>query len=203
VSLHTVYGLNGVGKDTIAHELRNRNPNLVTTSESRMLMYLLGITTGFDATLKVDRSQYSQLECTPQEQIIELEQGSPMRELVGNVSADNGTVLNLSHLVFARYLDDEIDYLQKPKATWYVHAGDSFMNVVAPPETILKRRQADAAQRERILKGVDEISYHQSLCDREWERIKCIAQPLTRFAVIENVELIKAVEQAEEVIYGQ
>jgi len=198
-----MYGLNGVGKDTIAHGLRNRNPNLVTTSESRMLMFLLGITKGFDATLKVERSQYSQLEGTPQEQIIELEQGPPMRELVGNVSADNGTVLNLSHLVFATYLDDEIDYLQKPKASWYVHAGDSFMNVVASTEVILQRRQADSAHRERILNGVEEIKFHQTLCDLEWERIQKIALPLTRFAVIENIELAGSVTQAEEVMYGQ
>lgn len=200
--LHTMYGVNGVGKDTIANELRQREPRLVTTSESRMLMYLLGIAPSFDSTYSAGREQYAQLETTPQERIAEIEQGPPMRELVGNLKADSSPVLNLSHLIFATYLDGRVTYLDKHKPDWYARTGDTFMNVIAPPETILERRCQQAGLRERVLLGPSEIQHHLDLCDKEWERLQSSA-PDAVFAVIENIELSEAVAGAERVMYGE
>jgi adenylate kinase len=197
-----MYGVNGVGKDTIANELREREPRLVTTSESRMLMYLLGIAPSFSSTYSAGREQYAKLEATPQEQIAEIEQGPPMCELIGNLKANSSPVLNLSHLIFATYLDGGVTYLDKHKPDWYTRTGDTFMNVVAPPETILERRQGQAGLRERILLGTSEIQHHLDLCEKEWDRLQSAAPDAT-FAVIENIELHRAVANAERVMYGE
>jgi len=201
--LHTMFGLNGVGKDTIASELREKNKNLVTTSESRMLMYLLGITDGVTTDISVGRAQYSQLESTPQEKIVELEQGGPMEELLGSIAIGKQPVLNLSHLVFATYLDGNVAYLEKSKPEWYVKSSDVFVNVVAPSEVVLQRRIGESATRERITSGEEEIMHHQALCDSEWDRMQTLGLPTTRFVVVENVDLDTAVRATEEAIYGK
>ena len=41
IGLNTIFGINGVGKDTVAEALRQRNPEIKVVSGSRLLMYLL------------------------------------------------------------------------------------------------------------------------------------------------------------------
>lgn len=43
MGLNTIFGINGIGKDTVAEELRKRKPEVIVTSMSRVLMYILGI----------------------------------------------------------------------------------------------------------------------------------------------------------------
>src|SRR5690606_33381552 len=111
MSLDTIYGINGVGKDTVAAELQKRQPRgLVITSMSRLSMYLLDITDNFDAQRSVTNDQYKKLETVPQEDMVALEEG-PYREFVGELADGGDRVLMLSHLVFALHLGKTVSYL--------------------------------------------------------------------------------------------
>lgn len=202
MAFHTMYGINGVGKDTIANQLRQRNPNLETITESRMLMYLLGITNSYKATDSVSREQYAQLEATPQQIVRQIETDGPLKELVGNISARPRPTLNLSHLVFAMHLNGAVEYLVKPKEDWFLDEVDSLTQIVAPSDVILSRRLGEIGLRQRVVDGVDEIDHHQMLCDKEWDRIYGKIGHQTTMKVIENTDLLTAVAEAEAVIYG-
>ena len=73
MAITTIFGINGVGKDTVANSLRTNNPDLLVTSISRMLMYILGITKTYDVNEKVCEEQYKMLESVPQEKMIKIE----------------------------------------------------------------------------------------------------------------------------------
>ena len=72
MAITTIFGINGVGKDTVANSLRTNNPDLLVTSISRMLMYILGITKTYDVNEKVCEEQYKMLESVPQEKMIKI-----------------------------------------------------------------------------------------------------------------------------------
>lgn len=88
MTMNTLFGINGSGKDTVANELQQRlwrRSKLVVTSMSRMSMYLLGITDNFDAARSVRPEAYRTLEQVPQKQMVELESG-PYKDLVEDLA---------------------------------------------------------------------------------------------------------------------
>lgn len=189
MSLDTLYGINGVGKDTVAAEIKSeRAHDLQITSASRLSMYLLGITDHFDAQRKVSREQYQQLESVPQSEMIELENG-PYREFIGELSSRSDRVLMLSHLVFALHLDQEVTYLKERHVPdWYIAQNDSMIQLTASPVEVLKRRKSDAVNGERDRPSLlDQIVEHQSLCDTEWSRIENgVVLPKNGIHIVDN-----------------
>ena len=73
MAITTLFGINGVGKDTIAENLRKKNPEITVSSVSRMLMYILGISKTYDVREKVTEEQYKILESIPQTQMVKIE----------------------------------------------------------------------------------------------------------------------------------
>ena len=48
MGLYTIFGINGIGKDTVAKEIRKKTQDIEVTSMSRLLMFILGISKSYD-----------------------------------------------------------------------------------------------------------------------------------------------------------
>lgn len=205
MSIDTLYGVNGVGKDAIAERIKSeRVSNLTITSASRLCMYLLGITDNFDAQRKIGREQYKQLESMPQDEMVALEDG-PYREFVGTLANCDDRVLMLSHLVFALHLDKEVSYLtERHIPGWYVGQNNSMIQLIASPEEILSRRKADALSGSRERPAlISQIMEHQNLCDTEWMRIEeGDISPKKGMYIVENSSLTTTTNQVGDILYG-
>ncbi len=204
MSLDTLYGINGVGKDTVAERLRqSTDRNLIVTSMSRLSMYLLGITKSFDVSKPVSGEAYKQLEQVPQPEMVALENG-PYKDMIGELAQGGDRALLLGHLITALHLGGSVKYLtERPTPDWYIENNSSMIQLTAPANTILQRRQHDASGgvRSRPVE-IGQIVEHQELCDEEWSRIENgSAKPLNGLHIVENQNLETAVAKVKEIIY--
>lgn len=92
MGLYTIFGINGIGKDTIAEELRNKNPEIEVTSMSRLLMFIIGISKTYDVREKISERQYKTLENIPQSKMIDIE-NNEYRELIEKISKSDKYVI--------------------------------------------------------------------------------------------------------------
>ena len=203
MTLSTLYGINGVGKDTVAEKLRESvDQRLIVTSMSRLSMYLLGIAKDLDVSGKLPPDAYKRLEQVPQPEMIALENG-PYKEMVAELADGGDKALLLGHLVTALHLGGSINYLtDRTTPDWYIENNSSFVQLTAPAETIMQRRQRDASTgvRSRPVE-FDQIIEHQELCNQEWERIESgLVTPSRGMHVIENQDLDRAVAEVREII---
>ena len=145
MGLITIFGINGVGKDTVADKIKEKNPDITITSMSRMLMYLLGISKTYDTREKINEKKYKKLENTPQEIIRDIE-NNQYKQLLEQLScADN--VIFLAHLVSELRLGNETKYLtdkQIPK--WFIDINEQMIQLVAPASIISQRRRNDKSK---------------------------------------------------------
>lgn len=199
MGLTTIFGINGVGKDTVAEKLRANNPDITVTSMSRMLMYLLGISKTYDTREKISEKQYKKLENTPQKIISSIE-NNEYRKLLEELSATDNVIF-LAHLVSALRLGNETMYLtdkQIPK--WFVDINEQMIQLVAPASIISQRRKEDKSRRRNC--NIEQIFEHQELCSKEWQRIRRRnPNKINQMHIVENIELDDAVRQIENIIY--
>lgn len=200
MSIITLYGINGVGKDTIANSVRNSESNLKVSSMSRMLMYILGITSTYDVNEEVNEKQYQQLESMSQTKMIEIEQ-TDYKRLLCDISESKQNLLFLSHLITALRHGDKINYLVNRKTPdWFVDINSALVQLVAPVEVICERRTNDKT-RKRVVDPI-EVSYHQQLCTEEWERIKRINTASSdKMYVVNNIDLDTATNEVKQILH--
>jgi adenylate kinase len=200
MGVHTIFGIKGVGKYTVAESLREYRRELSVTSVSRMSMYLLGIISDYDVHTQVDEFAYGKLEATPQDRMIRLE-SSEYREKLEELSGSSQPTVVLNHLVVAMRHLGQVEYLtNRQTPDWYIDINRSLLQLVAPPELIVGRRQSDKS-RLRVA-DIDQITEHQELCDLEWQRIADSGGNLGgKMKIIPNIDLNSAVKDVEDVIF--
>ncbi len=202
MALITIYGINGVGKDTVANSLRDRNTELSVSSISRMLMYILGITKTYDVNEKVCEEQYKVLESIPQEKMLEIE-NTDYKKLLYEISNSKENLIMLSHLISVLRHGDKIQYLiDRITPNWYVELNQALIQLVAPTEVISERRKNDLLRKRDA--SLSEIEYHQSLCTNEWERIKKInIDTSNKMFIVNNIDLDTAISDIETIMYDE
>lgn len=199
MGLYTIFGINGVGKDTVANELKKNNPNIKVTSMSRILMYILGITTTYDTFEKINDEQYRILENTPQNIMIDIE-NNQYRKLLEKMAESEEDIIFLTHLVSALRLQGETRYLKDrltPK--WFIELNKELIQLVAPADVISERRERDSKRKREI--DINQILEHQELCSKEWERI-AISNILNkdRMHIVNNINLTEATNEIQGII---
>lgn len=202
MGLNTIFGINGIGKDTIAEEIRRKNPEIRVTSMSRVYMYILGISKTCDVREKITEEQYKELESISQETMREIE-NNEYKHILERMANSKEKVIFLGHLISALRLGEDVKYLEDRKTPkWFVDINDNIIQLVAPAELISERRKKDNERKRKS--DIEEILKHQELCSKEWKRISeeddFIAQ---KMQTIENVDLEKTVKDIEDVIYGK
>lgn len=202
MAITTIFGINGVGKDTVANSLRTNNPDLLVTSISRMLMYILGITKTYDVNEKVCEEQYKMLESVPQEKMIKIE-NTDYKDMLDEIASSKEDLIMLSHLISALRHGDKIQYLtDRTTPDWYVKLNQALIQLVAPSDIVSYRRKNDVNRKRET--SIEEIEYHQSLCTNEWERIKRVNPDTTnRMFIVNNINLSDATKEIEQIMHNQ
>ena len=202
MAITTIFGINGVGKDTVANSLRTNNPDLLVTSISRMLMYILGITKTYDVNEKVCEEQYKMLESVPQEKMIKIE-NTDYKDMLDEIASSKEDLIMLSHLISALRHGDKIQYLtDRTTPDWYVKLNQALIQLVAPSDIVSYRRKNDVNRKRET--SIEEIEYHQSLCTNEWERIKRVNPDTTnRMFIVNNINLRDATSEIEQIMHNQ
>lgn len=202
MAITTIFGINGVGKDTVANSLRTNNPDLLVTSISRMLMYILGITKTYDVNEKVCEEQYKMLESVPQEKMIKIE-NTDYKDMLDEIASSKEDLIMLSHLISALRHGDKIQYLtDRTTPDWYVKLNQVLIQLVAPSDIVSYRRKNDVNRKRET--SIKEIEYHQSLCTNEWERIKRVNPDTTnRMFIVNNINLSDATNEIEKIMHDQ
>lgn len=200
MGLYTIFGINGIGKDTIAEKIRQKHQDIEVTSMSRLLMFMLGISKSYDVREKINEEQYKALEQTPQCTIRKIEENE-YRRLLEELAKSDKDVIFLSHLITALRLGNKVEFLEDRKTPdWFVDINDKLIQLVAPAQIVAKRRQKDKTRRRCY--EIDEIIKHQELCTKEWERIKRKDYyTAKKMSVVENIDLNQAVRGVENIIF--
>ena len=196
MGLYTIYGINGIGKDTVAKEIRKKRQDIVVTSMSRILMFILGISKSYDVQEKINEEQYKALEETPQSTMRNIEENE-YRQLLEKLAKGDKEVIFLSHLITALRLGNKVEFLEDRKTPdWFVDINGKLIQLVAPAQIVAERRQKDKTRRRCY--EIDEIIKHQELCTKEWERIKRKDYyTAKKMSVVEN----QAVREVENIIF--
>lgn len=202
MGITTIFGINGIGKDTIAEELRKKNKELKVTSMSRLSMYLLGISTTYDVREKITEEQYKELEMISQTKMIELE-NNEYREHLEKMAKSDEDVIILSHLISALRLGDKTEYLTERKTPkWFIDINQNLIQLVAPADLISDRRSKDKTRKRDA--EIEQIIKHQSLCNKEWERIaQENVKARQKMHIVENINLDKAIKEIENIVYAR
>lgn len=200
MGLYTIFGINGIGKDTVAKEIRKKTQDIEVTSMSRLLMFILGISKSYDVQEKINEEQYKALEKMPQSTMRFIEDNE-YRQLLERLAKEDKDVIFLSHLITALRLRNKVEFLEDRKTPdWFVDINDKLIQLVAPAQMVAERRQRDKTRRRCY--EIDEIIKHQELCTKEWERIKkkdyCTAR---KMSIVENIDLNQAVREVENIIF--
>lgn len=200
MGLYTIFGINGIGKDTVAKEIRKKTQDIEVTSMSRLLMFILGISKSYDVQEKINEEQYKALEKMPQSTMRFIEDNE-YRQLLERLAKEDKDVIFLSHLITALRLGNKVEFLEDRKTPdWFVDINDKLIQLVAPAQMVAERRQRDKTRRRCY--EIDEIIKHQELCTKEWERIKkkdyCTAR---KMSIVENIDLNQAVREVENIIF--
>lgn len=200
MGLYTIFGINGIGKDTVAEEIRKKRQNIEVTSLSRLLMFILGISKAYDVREKIDEEQYKALEETPQSTMRSIEDNE-YRQLLEKLAKGDKDVIFLSHLITALRLGNKVEFLEDRKTPdWFVDINDKLIQLVAPAQIVAERRQKDKTRRRCY--EIDEIIKHQELCTKEWERIKRKDYyTAKKMSVVENIDLNQTVREVENIIF--
>lgn len=200
MGLYTIYGINGIGKDTVAKEIRKKRQDIVVTSMSRILMFILGISKSYDVQEKINEEQYKALEETPQSTMRNIEENE-YRQLLEKLAKGDKEVIFLSHLITALRLGNKVEFLEDRKTPdWFVDINGKLIQLVAPAQIVAERRQKDKTRRRCY--EIDEIIKHQELCTKEWERIKRKDYyTAKKMSVVENIDLNQAVREVENIIF--
>lgn len=202
--LSTIYGVNGVGKDVVAEKLHQENKNVIITSTPRLLMYAFDLIDSYRVDEPVSKEHYQKLDSINQKEIDRIDATICRRILEDFANDKDNYYILLSHLVPALNLySNDVKYLtDKIVEEYYVELNKVIIQLVAPIELILERRLRDLKDRKRPV-SIEQIAYHQSLCDIEWERIKrvilensysCSAE------IVPNIELGTTVNDVKKLI---
>ena len=171
--LFIVCGINASGKDTLAREIAKSFSHPVITSESRLILYGLGLIPFYAAGHIITTEQYKTLENTPQKAIDRIICTSYRSTLI-SLAKDN-LVLLLYHLVFALNIDrKKPQFLTEKKIpSWLCSLSSGWMHIKSSGEEVLKRRRRDSktTERDRGKFMLNDIIVHQRLCDERWRDI--------------------------------
>lgn len=196
MSLINIFGINAVGKDTVANAIKVKHPQFSITSESRLLMFNLGYIDNYETSYPISKESYRKLENTNQSDIIQITNTSYKDTLI-KFHSSNKNIILLSHLVFALNVDKEKPvYLDKRELPIFLpDVVDCFIQLVSSPEEIYRRRISDNMDgiRDRGFTSKNEIIKHQDLCNIKWDKL--ISRiPKDRYITILNDNLNLAVK---------
>lgn len=175
-----IYGINGVGKDRIAKEIQKEKSNVLIVSQSRLLMYHLGIVKKFISNVELKSGAYKKLEAIEEKRIKILSENL-CRKTIVELSASGRIVLYLSHLEIVKFFQGQYVCFPSEPTEWIRKEAARVVLIDANSKDILNWRNRGVRERPSSLA---EIILQKKVVMNEWKKlIKDINIP---YIVIQN-----------------
>lgn len=204
MSLISIFGLNGSGKDTLIAKLKYQYPKIVLISGSRVMMKSLGLQVDITTDFPISREYYELLEKTPNNvkmQIFDNEYFATLKEF--NNTGRTGIILN--HLVVPRKEHGHITFDSQIRP-WYLQVYSLMIYIKAKPEEIYLRQERDrvSGKRVREIFTLDEIKETEIQSDQLWHDLFERPNMSEYLYVVYNHEgqIDKAVEDLTTILYS-
>jgi guanylate kinase len=182
MALILIFGINGVGKDTLEVEMRKKYGDLVgIVLTTRVLFKSLGFDVNYfygepAPTSEKLAEMYKVLEATSKSKVDEIMNFDLPQKLLEVKSKFQLGFLS-AHLVSAtRKPTGEIHYKTGYAYPWFKEFVDGFVYLRSTPEELLRRREDENRRgiRKRLPMTLDEIALQLQISDKEWKRFEKI-----------------------------
>lgn len=150
MSLVILFGINGVGKDTIAKRAAESVGSIDIISGSRVMMKGLGFDVGITSDSPVTDEMYRALELTPSDVKANMADTIFRQELISYKQANPDRIgVISSHLVIARREGNSVSFETDLIRDWFPQTFDLLVHVTAPVDDIIERHARDSFFRDR------------------------------------------------------
>ncbi len=195
--IFVIYGINGVGKDSIVDLLLKEDEKFVVVSQSRLLMYHLGFVERFTVKSKSVNDGYEKLESISEKRINVIRNEACYNSVL-ELSNSGKIVLYLSHLTVARFFQEEVSYTVPEIPIWVKTKVDGLVLISADKKDIANWRRKDLRKRSNSL---IEVCQQQRKEEKEW--LNLIGSVNIPCVVIKNEpdKMEKATEKLKKFIW--
>lgn len=163
------YGINGVGKDRIAKEILKTNKDFLVISQSRLLMYHLGIVKSFISKTELKQSTYQTLETIKEKEIKNLSE-TLCRKTILDLSNSGKMVFYLSHLNVVKFFQNKYKCSPSKPTKWIKKEADALIFINANSSDIFTWRKNSKDKRNRQ-GSLANINLQKKIAKEEWQKL--------------------------------
>jgi hypothetical protein len=191
MALTIIFGVNGVGKDTLANAVQKTHPHIALISASRALMKAFGLPVEITADFPIPFEYYRTLEIN--EPIVNALYDTKFVDILREFKNSGKDGIILHHLcVIKPQLDGTLIYDDDVLRPWFYELFDQFILIRTEPTTIKNRQEQDiqSGKRTRHNLSLRQIEEQVQKSDNQWQELcKQLKQRgLDNYYEIENNE---------------
>ncbi len=172
MALTIIFGVNGVGKDTLANEVQKLHPQIALVSASRALMKAFGLPVEVTADFPVPFDYYRTLEIN--EPIINALYDTKFVDILRDFKNSGQDGIILHHLcVIKPQLDGTLIYDDDVLRSWFYELFDQFILIRTEPKIIKDRQEKDIQSGKRTRHGLSlaQIEEQVQRSDAQWQEL--------------------------------
>lgn len=205
MALTIIFGVNGVGKDTIANIVQKAYPEIALVSASRCLMKAFGLPVEITADFPVPFEYYRTLEIN--EPIVNALYDTKFVDTLREFKTQGKNSMLLHHLCVVKpQLDGTLIYDDDVLRPWFYELFDQFVLIRTAPQIIKDRQEKDLQSGKRTRQGLSLIQIEEQVqrSDAQWKELckQLKKRGLNNYYEIENnsTDLSNAVEKLSNII---
>lgn len=189
MALTIIFGVNGVGKDTLANAVQKAHPQIILVSASRALMKAFGLPVEITADFPVPFEYYRTLETN--ESTINALYDSKFVDILREFKNSGKDGIILHHLcVIKPQLDGTLIYDDDVLRPWFYELFDQFILIRTEPKIIKERQEKDIQSGKRTRHGLSlaQIEEQVQKSDAQWQELckELKLRGLNKYYEIEN-----------------
>lgn len=172
MALTIIFGVNGVGKDTLANLVQKAHPEIAIISASRALMKAYGLPVEITADFPVPFEYYRTLETN--EPIVNALYDTKFVDILRAFKAKGGNSMILHHLCVVKpQIDGTLIYDDDVLRPWFYELFDQFILIRTKPAIIKDRQEKDLLSGKRTRQGLSlaQIEEQVQRSDAQWKEL--------------------------------
>lgn len=205
MAITIIFGVNGVGKDTLANLVQKAHPEVALISASRALMKAFGLPVEITADFPVPFEYYRTLETN--EPIVNALYDTKFVDILREFKKQGRNSILLHHLcVIKLQIDGTLIYDDDVLRPWFYELFDQFILIRTDPAIIKARQENDLQSGKRTRNGLSlaQIEEQVQRSDAQWLELcnQLKKRGLQNYYEIQNnsTDLNNAVEQLSRII---
>ncbi len=165
-------GINGVGKDTVANEIKTRWPGIKVVSGSKVFMKAAGLSVGLNTNQPASLQDYQFIEAIPADEAEQI-YNTQFYQILSDLKNSSAITLLLYHLCIVKVdpKSNAISFDDSFVRDWYYDLFDCFILLHTDATQIQTRQLADATsgRRSRPVLPLTAITEQMKRSNQQWE----------------------------------